>query len=350
MQIDGAFIRRSLTDRVEQVLDCYTPRWKQYHGAAYPVPGLGADLGSFRVNLTGGRRGSWWRFSQDVGGGSVELLAYLLTGSPKSYRDAFDEARRFLGITNGDTRQSEAQQIEVERSRARREEAAREEAAASEKRQDGVIGIDRALQPPQSTIVQDYLEGRRTGLPPHAETAIGFHPGLRHESGERFPAMVGKVVDIAGELTGVWRTWIDPLTAGKADVVNQKMGLGATRGGAVRLGGIGPRIAVAEGIETACAVGNLIRWKRPVWAALSTSGMAALEIPLGVEHVSIFPDGDLPIRRIPGRDEWEPNPNPPGITAARKLSERLKLAGIKHVINTPPTGGDYLDCLASVSA
>lgn len=352
MNSDTALIRDGLGARLEQVLDCYAPGWIGARGIAYPAPKNKQDLGSFQVQLRAPRRGNWFRFSAALGGGPVQLLSYLISGTVDSYRDAFSEARRFLGMTpqteEAQQAAQEARRLAWERGRLQREAEVTIAAQQAARRQDGAFQVETEIGPPQGTIIGDYFQGRGLDMPPHAEDAIGFHRCLMHESGQRFPAMVGRVLDISGELTGIWRTWIDPLTAKKADVANPKMALGLTKGGAVRFGGVGPKIAVAEGIETACAVGSLIGWKRPVWAALSTSGMAALEIPFGVEHVSIFPDGDLPIRRVPGSDQFEPNPNPPGITAARKLSERLTQAGIKNVINQPPTGGDYLDTLNSV--
>jgi hypothetical protein len=61
------------------------------------------------------------------------------------------------------------------------------------------------------------------------------------------------------------------------------MGLGVARGGAVRIGGVGHTIGIAEGIETALAVRQLVNEQTgitfPVWAALSANGMQSVEIP-----------------------------------------------------------------------
>jgi hypothetical protein len=70
---------------------------------------------------------------------------------------------------------------------------------------------------------------------------------------------------------------------------NAKLGLGPAGGGAVRLGGIGKKIGLAEGVESALGAWNLIGRRYPVWAALSTSGLIGIEIPLGVEEVIDFP-------------------------------------------------------------
>ena len=96
---DTDMIREGLGARLEQVLDCYAPGWVGQRGIAYPAPKNKADLGSWQVQLRSPRRGNWFRFSQGLGGGPIQLLSYAITGAVDSYREAFAEARRFLGIT-----------------------------------------------------------------------------------------------------------------------------------------------------------------------------------------------------------------------------------------------------------
>jgi Toprim domain len=80
------------------------------------------------------------------------------------------------------------------------------------------------------------------------------------------------------------------------------MGLGVARGGAVRIGGVGHTIGIAEGIETALAVRQLVNEQTgitfPVWAALSANGMQSVEISSKVFQVKIFPDHDQPTRLL----------------------------------------------------
>jgi hypothetical protein len=63
----------------------------------------------------------------------------------------------------------------------------------------------------------------------------------------------------------------------KAPVDPAKMMLGPCPGGAVRLGPIGDRVMIAEGIETALSA--MQATGQTAWAALSTSGVRALELP-----------------------------------------------------------------------
>lgn len=170
---------------------------------------------------------------------------------------------------------------------------------------------------------------------------------LSHHSGLPYPGMKGthnavlcRVDDVLGQITSAWRIYITP-DGKKLDCENPKLGIGPAGGGAVRIGGLGPKIGIAEGVESALAAYSLIGRKHPVWAALSTSGMIGWEAPLGVTHVVIFPDGDSPMRKRDG--EYVPS-IPPGRKAAHALRERLLEEGIAATIAAEPSPGkDYAD-------
>ncbi len=72
----------------------------------------------------------------------------------------------------------------------------------------------------------------------------------------------------------------------------QKMMLGPCRGGAVRLGTLGDVLMVGEGIESCLAAMQAA--DRPAWAALSTSGLRALDLPQQAGEVMVLADGDEP--------------------------------------------------------
>lgn len=154
------------------------------------------------------------------------------------------------------------------------------------------------------------------------------------------PALVCRVDDMSGDLCAVWRIFLRG-DGRKMDVENPKLGLGPAGGGAVRIGGVGRKIGLCEGVESALGAWNLIGRKYPVWAALSTSGLIGIELPLGVEHVVLFPDGDRPIRKK--GDEYEPAV-PAGRKAAVTLRTRLLGEGVACTIAAEPSAGrDYCD-------
>lgn len=353
---DADYIRRQLDDRIEQVLDALNPGWERRGDTAYLTPKSKKDLGSFTVSL-GGRskmpRGCWHRFSQSIGGGSVELVAYLETGRRDAYREAFKWAKAFLGIE--DTREAPEAAAEREERRRREEEARKERARQAEaekaqkdaKRTQSAAEAWKGTKPLGGSLGDAYLVER--GIPPVSEWpwnpdgVLRFHPALDFEPNRDvglFPAVVGKVSDQWGESTGIWQIYIARGEPRKADLhPSPKIGRGPAAGGAVRLGGIGSWIGVAEGIESALAAWFLWDCKRPVWACLSTSGMSAFDPPMEIERITIFPDGDQ------GLVQGERILDPPGITAARKLQERMKKAGIRCDVSQMCVLGDALDLL-----
>jgi len=102
--------------------------------------------------------------------------------------------------------------------------------------------------------------------------------------------------------------------------------LGPCRGGAVRLNSIGDRLMIAEGIETALSA--MQATGHPAWAALSTSGLRALDLPKDVCDVIVLADGD-----------------DPGEAAARDCGWRWKREGRRVRIARPPQGLDFNDML-----
>jgi hypothetical protein len=98
-------------------------------------------------------------------------------------------------------------------------------------------------------------------------------------------------------------------------------------------GGPGP-LVVAEGVETSLAVLQGLSDAKPrVWAALSTSGMAALILPPDPGEVVLAPDGD-----DAGRD------------AAKKLTQRAIRAGWRVRVMKIQDGRDWNDHIASEAA
>lgn len=342
---DADFIRTELEKRLEELLGTYYPGHVVRKGKAYLTPKNAKDLGSFVVNLSGPRRGQWYRHSQKIGGGTVELISYSITNGLTGYAQAFKEARAFLGIEGQvDTESIERSRRESAEKRRRSEQ---QDAADLARKAETVAGIWSDCRPIAGTLAEKYLLGRGLDVPPGGwPDCLGFHPSLVYDLDEKpkrkFPGLVARVDDVVGDLVAIWRIFLDAATGGKGPVDNSKLGLGPAAGGAIRLGGIGPRIGGAEGVETALAAWGLIGFRRPVWALLSTAGMAGFEIPIEVEHIDIFPDGDRQTRRKDGL--FVPEPLAPGRRAANALAARAKAAKVGHTIQPePPQGSDYLD-------
>jgi putative DNA primase/helicase len=197
-------------------------------------------------------------------------------------------------------------------------------AAIDAERSDAALAIWNAACPCDVTLVQTYLGSRGIHVPLPA--TLRFHNGLKHPSGGIWPAMVALVTRGAdGVPLAVHRTFLSRHGT-KAPIEPAKMMLGPCRGGAVRLGEGGNRLMVAEGIETALSV--MQATAQPAWAALSTSGLRALELPADIGDVIVLADGDAP-----------------GEAAARDAARRWKREGRRVRIARPPHGFDFNDVL-----
>lgn len=135
--------------------------------------------------------------------------------------------------------------------------------------------------------------------------------------------MVARIVR-DGQFVGAHRTFLDD-AGQKLD----RMMLGECRGGAVRLGGSGPRLVVGEGIETTLSIRQLTEGQEAqFWAALSAGNMSELKLPTEVGELVVGADGDRA-----GRE------------AAQALCERAARAGWKASMISAPDGKDFNDML-----
>jgi phage/plasmid primase-like uncharacterized protein len=192
------------------------------------------------------------------------------------------------------------------------------------------LAIWESAKPAQGTPVEAYLTSR--GIQLTTPDALRFHPGLKHPSGGIWPAMVALVTNgDDGQPIGIHRTFLASDGNAKAPVEPQKMMLGPCRGGVVRLAKPGDVLMVGEGIETCLAA--MQATGHPVWAALSTSGLRALDLPRDVHDVIVLADGDEA-----------------GEAAAREAALRWMRAGRRVRIARPPRGADFNDLLLGGAA
>ena len=132
--------------------------------------------------------------------------------------------------------------------------------------------------PAHGTLVETYLAAR--GITVEIPDALRFHPGLKHPDGGIWPAMVALVTrGTDAKPIAIHRTFLKKDGTAKAPVPRQKMMLGPCAGGAVRMTEPGELLCVGEGIESVLSVLQEQTTPRPVWAALSTSGLKSLISP-----------------------------------------------------------------------
>lgn len=144
------------------------------------------------------------------------------------------------------------------------------------------------------TRAMDYLAAR--GIEAGSEE-LRFHQRVPHGPRPltRFrPALVAAVRDNQG-LVAVHRSFLASREARLAELEEPRCGLGPFGRGAVRLGGTGPRLGLAEGIETALSASIL--FGLPCWATLGTERFGLVELPAGVAELFLFLDHDAGGRR-----------------------------------------------------
>lgn len=146
----------------------------------------------------------------------------------------------------------------------------------------------------------------------------------------RFPALLGAVTDVHGELVTVHVTFLDPSGASKLNVDDfppRKLysPVEGREGCAVRLMPVqNGTMGIAEGVETAFSASMI--HSVPVWAAANKQLLAKFTLPDYVRSLMIFADRDVA-----------------GLDAAAKLMERLQ-GKAQLSIHTPPKG-DWNDVL-----
>jgi hypothetical protein len=130
------------------------------------------------------------------------------------------------------------------------------------------------------------------------------------------------VTDLDGRITGILRTWIDPLRRTKAPLVDPRRALGHLLGNGVRFGIATDLLAAGEGLETMLALKSILPLL-PMVAGLSANHLAALDLAPTLRRLYVARDNDAA-----------------GFKAAERLHERGEAAGIE-VRDLVPVHADF---------
>ncbi len=272
---------------------------------------------SMFVRLAGPERGpgAAGRWTDAATGEHGDLLDVIRAAlGLRDFREAADEALRFLGVGRAELRPQVAP----------RPVAGDRDTAKAARR------LFQASRPIAGTLAEAYLASR--GIPPLPDTAaLRFHPRCFYwrdgrDAPDRLPAMVAAVTDLAGRQTGAQRTWLAADGLGKAVVDAPRRAMGEVLGHGVRFGAAGEVLAVGEGIETVLSVAAALPGL-PMLAALSAAHLAAVRFPPGLRRLYVVCDRD-----------------PAGDVARETLFARAIAAGIEAVALVP-VRGDFNDDL-----
>lgn len=268
---------------------------------------------SLYVRLTGpthgpGAAGKWADAATGEHGDLLDLIA--AARQLRTFGQTLDEARIFLSLP-------------------RPEPPFRERAVAPTGSPEAARRLFAMGRPVGGTLAERYLY--RRGLSGLGDaTALRFHPrcyywreGQRKDAPpETWPALLAKVTDGQGNLTGIHRTWLDPATALKTPRDPPRKAMGNLLGHGVRIGAATDILAAGEGLESTLSV-RMALPDMPVIAALSANHLAELILPTGLQRLYIAADADEA-----------------GAMAAANLSKHAETVGIE-TIRLSPQGGDF---------
>ncbi|HEX8418485.1 MAG TPA: toprim domain-containing protein [Sphingomonas sp.] len=266
----------------------------------------GASMFVRLIDTAKGPAGKWTDAATGEHGDLLDVIRESL--GLIDFADVAEEARRFLSLPQPEPAPVRRPPLAAVPSGSR--EAARRLFAMS--------------QPIASTIAETYLRKRGiTAL--HGTDALRFHPRCYYRPDddaptETWPALIGRVSDLDGNLTGAHRTWLARDGSGKAPVDTQRKAMGDLLGHGVRFGVSTDIQAAGEGIETMLSLRSVLP-KMAMVAALSSAHLAALQFPDTLRRLYIVRDDD-----------------PAGDAARDALFERVQAVGIEAIVLSPVLG------------
>jgi hypothetical protein len=238
---------------------------------------------AIRLRAEGGRKaGSWQDFATGEYGDLIDLLQERL-GSV-TLKETLREARSFLGDAPCPAVPHATRNPEPPN-------------AASGKRIARARKLFAAGKPVLGTLAATYLQGRGiTRLGP----ALRYHPQVFLRYGEddpdqpqRAPALLAKITDNRGQISGCARFYLDPSTGSLAAIESPKRILGQLHGHAIRFwsGEARSDLIVGEGLENTLSVGTALP-EFDLASCLTATHLGLFIPPPGFQRIWIARDND----------------------------------------------------------
>ena len=316
MHVSVAEISADLGARAECFCRAYFPEG-QRQGSYWQIGDTSGAVGRslvIRLHAQAGRKaGGWTDYATGEFGDLIDLLHAKL-GS-RSLRETLHEAQHFLGDAP-----LPVQQVS--------KKVSRDAGAANAKRIASARWLFAAGRPVLGTTAATYLH--RRGIARFGP-ALRFHPRVYlrgdHMASDQSchsPALLAKITDNRGNITGCARTYLDPTTGRIADLRNPKRILGQLHGNAVRFwsGSKPADLIVGEGLENTLSIGTALP-EFNLASCLTATHFGLFIPPSGIKRIWIARDNDLA-----------------GERAAQSLASKLGSSGIecRHLV---PKLGDF---------
>ena len=307
-----ADLSADLADRAESFCRQYFPegcKQGNYWQVGDTSGAKGKSL-AIRLQAEGGRKaGSWTDYATGEYGDLIDLLHERL-GSV-TLKETLRETRSFLGEAPCPAEPREPRKPE-------------RSDAASSKRIARARKLFAAGKPVLGTLGATYLQGRGiTRLGP----ALRYHPRVFLRQGEddadppqRAPALLAKITDNRGQITGCARVFLDPSTGGLAAIESPKRILGQLHGHAIRFWSGLPRsdLIVGEGLENTLSVGTALP-EFDLASCLTATHLGLFIPPPRIERIWIARDNDEAGRNASMR--WRNQLESQGIACGELVSQ-----------------------------
>ncbi len=193
--------------------------------------------------------GVWYNFSAGVGG---DIFKYVSQSQSISYKDAIKQIGEEINapqITHINWEER------TQRERNLKLQAELEEKAKVAEGQKTTQKLYKVSRPLHGTLAERYLKEHRKIETAELPESLRFIPQYKDSGTQKlYPALAAFARDARGELSSVQITYLDPLTANKADVTVKKKSRGAIKGTAVEIQSGEGVTYIAEGIETALSL------------------------------------------------------------------------------------------------
>ena len=194
------------------------------------------------------------------------------------------------------------------------------------------LAVWRHAEPFPGTLADRYLRSR--AIVPDGINAR-FDPRCQCGAGATkafAPALIVPIEDDTGVIA-IHRTWLSPDGRDKADMAEPKRMLGNPGSGAVRWGGIPVDgiLRLAEGVEDAASVMNMLSAGLSVWPVLGIERYQAVTVPESVHTVVIYSQHGGEAAR-----------------AITRATPHLTANGRQLVVKPPPHAGDWNDLLREI--